>query len=94
MIDCYSVKPIDAADAACARWTTRARSWSSRTTGSKAGSATRCWTRWRRRVRSHGRVIKVGVTEMAGSATPEQLRAWAGIDAASIAVGRARPSLG
>ena len=33
----------------------------------------------------HGRVIKVGVTGVPGSATPEELRAWAGIDAASIA---------
>jgi transketolase len=33
----------------------------------------------------HGRVAKLGVTEIPGSATPEQLRAWAGIDAASIA---------
>ena len=33
----------------------------------------------------HGRVIKLGVTDVPGSATPEQLRAWAGIDAASIA---------
>ena len=33
----------------------------------------------------HGRVVKLGVTQMPGSATPEQLRAWAGIDAASIA---------
>jgi transketolase len=32
-----------------------------------------------------GRVVKIGVDEMPGSATPEQLRAWAGIDASSIA---------
>ena len=40
----------------------------------------------------HGTVLKVGVTQMAGSATPEQLRAWAGIDAASIAA-RAREAV-
>jgi len=40
----------------------------------------------------HGRVVKLGVTQMPGSATPEQLRAWAGIDAASIA-SRARDVL-
>jgi transketolase len=31
-----------------------------------------------------GRVVKLAVTEMPGSGTPEELRAWAGIDAASI----------
>ena len=40
-----------------------------------------------------GRVIKLGVREMPGSATPEQLRAWAGIDAASI-VDAAKVALG
>jgi transketolase len=40
-----------------------------------------------------GRVIKLGVHEMPGSATPEQLRSWAGIDAASIAAA-ARRALG
>ena len=40
----------------------------------------------------HGRVEKLGVTGMPGSATPEELRAWAGIDAASIAE-RARRAL-
>jgi transketolase len=33
----------------------------------------------------HGRVIKLAVTDMPGSATPEELRAWAGIDADGIA---------
>ena len=33
----------------------------------------------------NGTVLKLGVTEMPGSGTAEQLRAWAGIDAASIA---------
>jgi transketolase len=33
----------------------------------------------------HGRVVKIGVTDMPGSGSPEELRAWAGIDAASIA---------
>ena len=32
-----------------------------------------------------GRVVKIAVTDMPGSGTPEELRAWAGIDAASIA---------
>jgi transketolase len=30
------------------------------------------------------RVLKLGVTELPGSGTPEELRAWAGIDAATI----------
>jgi len=33
----------------------------------------------------HGRVVKIGVDRMPGSATAEQLRSWAGIDAAGIA---------
>jgi transketolase len=40
-----------------------------------------------------GRVEKLGVREMPGSATPMQLRAWAGIDADSI-VTAARSALG
>ncbi len=38
-----------------------------------------------------GRVIKLGVTQMPGSGTPEELRAWAGIDTDAIVerVGRA-----
>jgi transketolase len=41
----------------------------------------------------HGRVLKLAVTDMPGSATPEELRAWAGIDADGIvrAVRRALP---
>ena len=31
-----------------------------------------------------GRVVKVAVTQMPGSGSPEELRAWAGIDEASI----------
>ncbi len=39
-----------------------------------------------------GRVVKVAVTEMPGSGSPEELRAWAGIDEASI-VERVRAAL-
>jgi transketolase len=39
-----------------------------------------------------GRVMKIAVTQMPGSGTPEELRAWAGIDAASI-VERVRAAL-
>jgi transketolase len=40
-----------------------------------------------------GRVLTLGVTDMPGSGTPEELRVWAGIDAGSIAE-RARRELG
>jgi transketolase len=39
-----------------------------------------------------GRVVKVGVRDMPGSGTPDEMRAWAGIDAASI-MARVRDSL-
>ncbi len=39
-----------------------------------------------------GRVVKIGVTQMPGSGTPQELRAWAGIDSASI-VERVRAAL-
>jgi transketolase len=39
-----------------------------------------------------GTVVKLGVSQMPGSGTPEQLRAWAGIDAMSIG-GRVREAL-
>jgi transketolase len=32
-----------------------------------------------------GRVVKLGIRDMPGSCTPDELRTWAGIDAASIA---------
>ncbi|CAN5666798.1 hypothetical protein BH18ACT17_BH18ACT17_01080 [soil metagenome] len=40
-----------------------------------------------------GRVLKLGVREMPGSGTADEMRAWAGIDAASIAA-RVRDALG
>ena len=40
-----------------------------------------------------GRVVKLGVTEMPGSGSPTELRAWAGIDADAI-VERVRAALG
>jgi transketolase len=33
----------------------------------------------------HGRVVKIAIDDMPGSGTPEELRAWAGIDAGGIA---------
>jgi transketolase len=32
-----------------------------------------------------GRVVKLAIRDMPGSGTPEEMRAWAGIDAAAIA---------
>jgi transketolase len=91
VIDCYSVKPIDS------NTLHRASTETSlilvvedhRIEGglgdavlgalAEAGSLT-------------GRVVKVAVTEMPGSGSPEELRAWAGIDAQSIAA-RAKAEL-
>ena len=39
-----------------------------------------------------GQVLKLAVSDMPGSGTPEELRAWAGIDPASI-VARARAAI-
>ena len=46
VLDCYSIKPIDADAVARRRARLRRRSSPSRTTGPRAGSATRCWRRW------------------------------------------------
>ena len=75
-------------DAADARSTRPACSSWSRTTGSKAASATRCWTRSPRPVRSGaGRQARRSRT-CPDPARPTELRAWAGIDEASIADAR------
>jgi transketolase len=84
VIDCYSVKPIDAQTLrrALEETGTLVVVEDHRVEGGlgdavlDALAATGPLT---------GRVVKLGVGEMPGSATPEQLRAWAGIDAASIA---------
>ena len=56
VIDCYSRQADRRADAASGARGDGRSSWSSRTTGSRAASATRCWTRSPRPVRCHGRV--------------------------------------
>ena len=66
VIDAYSVKPIDADTLREALRGDGTRSWSSRTTGSRAGSATPCSTRSPRPGRSRGRVVKLAVTRDAG----------------------------
>ena len=84
MIDCYSVKPID-------RDTLR-RSLGD--TGAivvvedhrvEGGLGDAVLDALAETGPLHGRVAKLGVTDIPGSATAEQLRAWAGIDAAAIA---------
>jgi transketolase len=92
VIDCYSVKPIDAAAlrAAAADIGLIVVTEDHRIEGglgdavldalSETGDLT-------------GRVVKLAVTDMPGSGAPEELRAWAGIDADAI-VGAVRGALG
>jgi transketolase len=92
VIDCYSVKPIDAATLRTAMDDTGLLVVveDHRIEGGlgdavlDALASTGAFT---------GSVHKLGVTEVPGSATPTELRAWAGIDAAAIAAA-ARDALG
>jgi transketolase len=92
VIDCYSVKPIDTATLRRAMDDTGALVTveDHRVEGGLGDAVLEALA-----VSGplRGRVRKLGVHEMPGSATPEQLRAWAGIDAASI-VAAARELLG
>jgi transketolase len=83
VIDCYSVKPIDAATLRGALNDTELLvvvedhriegGLGDAVLDALAGSGP-----------LHGRVVKLAVTDMPGSATPEELRTWAGIDADGI----------
>jgi transketolase len=84
VIDCYSVKPIDASALRAAM----------NDTGAivvvedhriEGGLGDAVLDGLSATGPLHGRVAKLAVTDVPGSATPEQLRAWAGIDAAAIA---------
>jgi transketolase len=84
VIDCYSVKPIDAATLRNALEETDLivvvedhrieGGLGDAVLDALAGTGP-----------LHGRVVKLAVTDMPGSATAEELRAWAGIDADGIA---------
>jgi transketolase len=84
VIDCYSVKPIDEATLRAALSETGLLltiedHWiegglGDAVLGALAGED-----------ELSGRVVKVGVTEMPGSGTPEELRDWAGLSAGRIA---------
>jgi transketolase len=91
VIDCYSVKPIDAAALRRAMGDTGTLVIveDHRVEGGLGDAVLDALAATGP---LHGRVVKVGVTQMAGSATPEQLRVWAGIDPASIAA-RAREAV-
>jgi len=92
VVDCYSVKPIDVATLRTALDETGhlvvvedhriEGGLGDAVLGALASTGTLA-----------GTVDKLGVTGVAGSATPEELRAWAGIDAAAIA-DAARTTLG
>jgi transketolase len=83
VIDCYSVKPIDVATLRRALLETNALvvAEDHRVEGGLGDAVLDALAEGE----LHGRVVKLGVRDMPGSGTPEELRAWAGIDAASIA---------
>jgi transketolase len=84
VIDCYSVKPIDAATLRTAMGDTGVLvvAEDHRVEGGLGDAVLDALASTGP---LHGRVVKLAVTDLPGSATPTQLRAWAGIDAASIA---------
>jgi transketolase len=92
VIDCYSVKPIDAhtlqaAASETGLLLTIEDHWIEGGLGDAVLGALAEQTD------RPGRVVKVAVTEMPGSGTPEELRDWAGISAGRIAE-RVRLELG
>ena len=83
VLDCYSVKPIDAAAlrAAASQTGLLVVVEDHRVEGG-LGDAVRSALAGPDGVAA--RVVSLGVTDMPGSGTPEELRAWAGIDADAI----------
>ena len=84
MIDCYSVKPIDAETLAAAAEET-GRSSRSRITGPRAGSARRCSSALAERASRRAGRRSWRSREMPRSGKPAELLAASGIDAAAIA---------
>jgi transketolase len=84
VIDCYSIKPIDAVTLSSALSETGVvvtveDHWSEGGLGDAVLEALAT------EGELSGQVVKVAVTAMPGSGTPEELRYWAGISAARIA---------
>ena len=84
VIDCYSIKPIDAAAlrtalAETGLLVTVEDHWIDGGLGDAVLAALAS------EGEVSGRVVKVGVTEMPGSGTPDELREWAGLSAAKVA---------
>jgi transketolase len=83
VLDCYSIKPIDAETLRAASSETGLivaieDHWIEGGLGDAVLAALAAGS-------LSGRVVKVAVTQMPGSGTPEELRAWAGISAERIA---------
>jgi transketolase len=83
VIDCYSVKPIDVATLRRALDETNLLvvAEDHRVEGGLGDAVLDALADGE----LHGRVVKLGVRDMPGSGTPQELRAWAGIDATAIA---------
>jgi transketolase len=84
VVDCYSIKPIDASTLRAALsetglLVTVEDHWLEGGLGDAVLAALAS------EGDLSGRVVKIGITQMPGSGTPEQLRDWAGISAARIA---------
>jgi transketolase len=92
VIDAYSVKPIDAASIRAALDETGAIvvAEDHRVEGGLGDAVLEALAETGP---LSGRVVKLGVRDMPGSGTAEEMRAWAGIDAAGIA-GAVRDALG
>ena len=84
VIDCYSIKPIDASTLRTALDETGVLvvAEDHRVEGGMGDAVLDALAETGP---LHGRVVKLAVTDLPGSGTAEELRAWAGIDAASIA---------